>query len=351
MNSFQLQIFKEINKSCIKKNFMISPISIYHILSLTTNGANNKTQKEMVNTLGHNDKDEMNKQNKLVADIISKFTSVELANAVFSKFVPESEFTAKIKEYKAGMEPLKDENQINSWVSDATKKKITKIIDRLTTNDRMVLVNAIYFQGKWSKAFKKENNIKDNFMNFNKEPKMAEFMKLKENFQFFENEEIQAISLKYQTDSLSALIILPKNELDINSYLKGFTDEKYDFILKNLFEQKIFLSMPKFEINYGSELKPFLQALGINDAFNDNADFSGMTKKEKLYISKVIHKAFIKVDEQGTEAAAATAVVMTKRCIVHVPEMNINHPFLFIVRGENLPTSHDILFISKVECL
>ena len=109
--------------------------------------------------------------------------------------------------------------------------------------------------------------------------------------------------------------------------------------------------MPKFEINFEDELKQNLISLGMNDAFTDKANFSGMSKNQRLYIGKVIHKTFIKVDEEGTEAAAVTAVVMRKKCISITPTMEVNRPFLFIIRGENLPSGHDILFASKVECL
>ena len=113
MNSFELKIFKELNKINIEKNLVISSISIYHILSLTTNGALNKTLEEMLNVLSHKNLDEMNKNNKLISSIISKFKSIEFANAVFSKFKPETLFMKMIKEYKATMDIFKDETQIN----------------------------------------------------------------------------------------------------------------------------------------------------------------------------------------------------------------------------------------------
>ena len=113
--------------------------------------------------------------------------------------------------------------------------------------------------------------------------------------------------------------------------------------------------MPKFLINFGAELTPNFNSLGMVEAFTDQADFSTMSKSNKLKISKIIHKTFIEVDEEGTEAAAATAVVMTKKALAPKPkkeiEMNVDHPFLFIIRSNQLPLEHDIMFISKVEAL
>ena len=351
MNSFQFNIFKDISRTNKGKNIMVSPLSIYHILSLTANGAENNTLTEMLKTLVHKGKDEMNQNNKLLSSILEKFNSVELANAVFTKFKPENAFIDIIKEYKAKIDLLKDAAQVNKWCDNATHGKITKIIDSLSPNDLMVLINAIYFKGIWKYTFDKNKNTKNEFMNFNKEPKTVDFMNITQTFNYLDNEEVQAVSLKYQKDSLSALIILPKNESDINNFIQAFTFEKYDFILKNSFERKINLSLPKFEINFEDELKPNLISLGMNDAFTDNADFSGMSKNQRLYIGKVIHKTFIKVDEEGTEAAAVTAVVMRKKCISITPTMEVNRPFLFIIRGETLPSGHDILFVSKVESL
>ena len=352
MNAFQFKIFQEINKSNKGKNIMVSPLSIYHILSLTTNGAENKTLKEMLQTLCHENKAEMNKENKAVSSVIEKFKSIEMANAVFTRFKPESSFLDMIKEYKAKLDLLKDVEQVNKWCSDATHKKIPEIIDSLSENDLMVLINAIYFKGVWLKIFEKEKTYLKTFMNFNEKPIETYFMNITEKFDYFENDDIQAISLNYHDDNMKAFIILPKKE-EINLYIKNLTTEKYTEILKSLENKKVIFSLPKFEIEFGAELKPNFISLGMIEAFTDSADFSSMKKENNIKIGRIIHKTFIKVDEEGTEAAAATAVVMRMKCIrpMNDPIMNVDHPFLFIIRADNLPQGHDILFISKVESL
>ena len=347
---FQLKIFQEINKSNIGKNLMISPLSIYHILSLTTNGAQNQTLEEMVKTLGHENKDEMNNENKLVSSSVGKLQSIEMANAVFTKFKPEDQFTSMIKVYKSTIDILKDVEQVNKWCSEATHNKIQNILDKLTPNDLMVLINAIYFKGIWKKTFDKNKTYQNNFNNFNKTPIMKDFMNITNNFDYFENDNIQSISLNYTKDNLKALIILPRND-DINTYINNFSSENYIDIIKNLNNQKVNLSLPKFEINFSARLEQNFINLGMVLPFSDSADFSGMTREHKLKIGRIIHKTFIKVDEEGTEAAAATVVVMTKRCFIPTLAMNVDHPFLFIIRSDDLPPEHDILFASKIESL
>ncbi len=350
---FQLKIFKEINKSNTGKNIMVSPLSIYHILSLTANGAANKTLEEMLQALSEKGLTELNQNNKLISTTISKLKTIELANAVFTRFKPLEDFLKIIKEYKAKLDELKDANQVNKWCSDATHKKIPKIVDNISKADKMVLINAIYFKGTWEQPFDKKCTKLDNFYNFNKQIKKVSFMNNAEKFDYFEDDNIQSILLNYSKDNLKALIILPKKKKDINKYIQNFTSEKYHTIINNLVNKKVVLSLPKFEINFSAELGPILQSMGMNEAFSGSADFSAMKKEKDINISRVIHKTFIKVDEKGTEAAAATAVVMRMMCAMPEPDpiMKVDHPFLFIIGNNGLPQGNDMIFITKVESI
>ena len=354
-DDFQLKIFQEINKSNIGKNIIVSPLSIYHILSLTANGGANKTLIQMLQVLCQKNKIELNNSNKLISSSIEKLKSIEHANAVFTKFKPLDNFMKIVKEYKAKVDDLKDATQVNKWCSDATHKKIQNIIDNITKDDLMILINAIYFKGFWQDKFDKNQTNKNKFMNFNKQPKEVDFMNIVKNFDYFEDNNNQVISLNYQKDNLKALIILPKENIDINSYIKGFTIEKYYKILKKLVNKKVIFSLPKFEINFKAELKDSFIALGMIEPFSANADFSAMRKEKDIRIGRIIHKTFIKIDEEGTEAAVVTAVVMRKNAVAFNPEptpiMNVNHPFLLIIRSNDLPSEHDMLFVSKVEFL
>ena len=353
-NNFQLKIFQEINKSSKGKNVMVSPISIYHILSLTANGAANKTLTEMLHALCEKNLIELNKKNNTISSLISKFKSVELANAVFTRFNPLDEFQKMIVEYRAKLDHLKDANQVNQWCSDATHKKIPKIVDNITGADKMVLINAIYFKGIWQQPFDKNQTHLDTFYGPNNQMKKIMFMNSTKKFDYYEDNGLQAISLNYTQDNLNALIILPKNKGDINNYIGNFTLEKYNMIIGNLTNKKVKLSLPRFEFDFSTELSQIFKSFGMKDAFTGSADFSVMRKEKDIYISRILHKTFIKVDEKGTEAAAVTAVVM--RCTAAlppdpIPVMKVDHPFLFVIRNNDLQLGNDIICISKVENL
>ncbi|ORX75987.1 hypothetical protein BCR32DRAFT_296548 [Anaeromyces robustus] len=355
MSSFQLNIFKAINKKNDRKNITVSPISIYHILSLTTNGAVNETLKEMLNTLCHKNLKELNKDNKSIATLIEKFKSVEYANAVFTKVKPLELFTEMIKEYKAKMDILNDADKINKWCSEATHGKIQKIIESLSPDDVMILINIIFFKGVWLKRFDEKNTDKGIFMNYNEEKVGIDFMKTLDKFDYFSDYNIQAISIKYKHDNMVATIILPNRENNINNYIDNFTLKTYKDIIKKMKNKKVNIYLPNFEIKYEEELSKSFISLGMVQAFSENADFSSMIKSEDVKIGRIIHKTYIKIDEEGTEASAATAVVMVKKSVslfeTRIPIMKVNSPFLFIIRNENLPCGNDIIFISKIEMI
>ena len=190
-------------------------------------------------------------------------------------------------------------------------------------------------------------------MNFNKTPKNIPFMNAEEKFMYYEDKEVQALSLKYKKDNLEALLLLPRNNMDINNFISNLTSQKYQEIISKRYNYTVKLYMPKFVINFETELKPCFNSLGMIDAFSDNAKFTNISKNLDLYIGKILHKTFIEVDEEGTTAAAVTAsVVKVRGCIPNDNViMNVDHPFLFIIRSNQLPLNHDILFISKVEAL
>ena len=256
----------------------------------------------------------------------------------------------KAGQYNANVEKIESCDQINKWYSNATNGKITEIIDSIDKETTMILINAIYFKGEWEKKFDKRKTEKKNFFNYKKEKKLIDFMFRKDKYYFYENEVMKSLSLNYKKDNIKALIIMPSEENDINKYAKNFTMYNYENILKNLAEETVSLYFPKFEINYKSELNSIFQSLGMKKAFTEEADFSLISNDEDMKIDKIIHKAYIKCDEEGTEASAATAVKGRKTKLKEeTPIMVVDHPFLLIIRNENLPAGHDILFICVIE--
>ena len=182
---------------------------------------------------------------------------------------------------------------------------------------------------------------------------------LLEHFNYYEDKKVQAIELHFKKDYMSALIILPSEGTDINKFINSLslTNDEYNKIIEGLQYAKVHLQLPKFELEFEQNLNQILIDLGMYEAFDkDLADFTGMREKGELYINRVIHKTYLKVFEDGCEAAAVTAIeinqrgsAMPKEEIIY--EMKVNRPFLFLLKNNKLPTGHDLVFMSKIEKL
>lgn len=343
--SFQTSFFQEMNKEYINKNLLISPLSAYQVLGLTANGAKEETLNQMLLALGESSLEELNENNQNILKLFKDFSTIEIANAVMSKFNPKKTFLEAAELYEATVETLKSVTQVNNWCNLKTHGKIEKIIEELDDSALMVLLNAIYFKGTWKIEFDPKNTTKQEFYNYNDQSKSktVELMKVKEKFNYYEDRDVKIIELPYKSDYMSAVIILP--ETDINEYITELDDEKLQRLLKRMNEQEVEIHLPKFQIEFSSLLNSVLQKLGMVLPFQGNADFSGMID-ESLYISYVIQKAFLSVDEEGTEAAAVTAVVMRNGINY---KMVCDRPFLFMLRNKKLPQNYEMLFMSKIE--
>ncbi len=214
-------------------------------------------------------------------------------------------------------------------------------IDELT---RLVLANAIYFNAKWKYPFQEDLTQYGPFHLLDGSQVTVPFMSQAEMFRYGEGEDYQAIALAYVRERMAMLILLPKNG-QFEAFEEGLTAERVDEIFQSLKMSRVAVSMPKFEYESKFELSKVLAEMGMPSAFA-NADFSGMDGTRNLFISKVLHKAFVSVDEAGTEAAAATAVVIREMAAIEPSvEMSIDHPFIFMIRDLETGT---ILFVGKL---
>ena len=356
--SFQLSIFDELNKSNRGKNLIISPLSIFQILSLTANGASGNTQLEMIKALKNTDIDTLNAINYEILEASNEFKSIEIANAVMSKFTPSQEFMDVAEKYCATLEELISLEQVNNWCSEKTHGKITKILNKLDPSVQMILLNAVYFKGEWIDKFKETLTQKKDFYNLGKDLTQVDTMKQISYFNYYQDSQIQAIELPYRNDSMTAVIILPQENVDINKYITSLNSEENSIneLFSNLRYAKVNLELPKFELRFESSLVEVLKDMGMEEAFTDDADFTGLREKKNLKIDDVIHKTYLKIDEGGTEAAAVTAVIVkVTSALPHTPEivynMKVNRPFLFLLRSKVLPRDYDLLFMSKIEQL
>ena len=356
--TFQSDIFRQLNQNKKGQNLIISPLSIYQVLSLLANGANGETQSEMLKTLGSNNIDELNEINYKILKKAEGFSTIDIANAVMTKFRPMEDFCSIADKYLAPIQPLVSVDQVNNWCSEKTHGKINKIIEELSPETVMLLLNAVYFKGKWIKYFEKELNLKLPFFNFkkNENKKLIETMIQTDYFNYKENSDMQIIELPFLEDFMSAIIILPSVTQDINEFIDTLFQKKSDFdkIINKLDYAKVHLELPKFEIEFSEILNDVIKELGMKKLFDYmQADLSGLDKNKNIHVSKIIHKTYLKVNEVGTEAAAVTAVVIDGMALFDEREkiykMKINRPFIFLIKNNRFPLGYDLVFMAKIE--
>ncbi|XP_006516685.3 serine (or cysteine) proteinase inhibitor, clade B, member 6b isoform X2 [Mus musculus] len=248
------------------------------------------------------------------------------------------------KFYEAEMEELdfkgateQSRQHINAWVAKKTEDKITELLSSgsVNSNTPLVLVNAIYFKGNWEKQFNKEDTQEMPFNVTKDVVKPVQMMFQKSTFKMTYVEEISTniLLLPYVGNELNMIIMLPDEHIELSMVEKEITYKK--FIewtrLDKMEEEEVEVFLPKFKLEENYDMKDVLCRLGMTDAFEEGmADFSGIASKEGLFLSKVIHKSFVEVNEEGTEAAAATAANIGFRCMV--PYFCANHPFLFFIQ-------------------
>jgi len=357
---FGLNLFKQVNQSAGDTNIFISPLSVSTALGMVLNGANGKTYDEIKSTLElpGNTQDEINQSyqnlNNLLT-LIDPKAIFESANSIWYRQgvsfeqsfldINKTYFDAEVQALNFS-EPS-SVNTINNWVSEKTKQKITGIIDRIPQDAVMYLINAIYSKGTWFYKFDSTATEDDNFYITPGNSVICKMMDQKNKFDYYQADNYQAIKLPYGNGDFEMLVILPSSGTDINSLINQMDDSYWNNLLAKMDSAEVNLWLPKFKIEYSITLNDALKVMGMVSAFDD-ADFSKMRPEKDLFISRVLHKTYVKVDEEGTEAAGVTAVEFTRSSVSpgnNEVYMKINRPFIFAIR-EN--TSGAILFIGKV---
>ena len=357
-NKFGFKVFKEIVKEQADDNIFISPMSISYALGMTFNGADGKTKEEMAKTLefGNLTDSEINASFKALMKKLMELdpkVMMEIANSIWYR--ENVDVLKKFKEvnqdcFQAEIRNIDFSDQetvgiINNWVSENTKGKITEVIDEIDALAMMYLINAIYFKGSWTDEFNKERTREDKFFIAEEKSVLCKMMNTSNENLYFENDDFQAIELPYGKENFSMIVILPKKEKDINEFISNLNLEDWNSWLTGFSKQNGSLVLPKFKIEYELEMNDVLKILGMPNAFTADADFSKMTKKQKLFISNVKHKTFVDVNEEGTEAAAVTVVEMKLTSFKPGFFMKVNRPFVFAIKEKEM---NSILFIGKI---
>ena len=294
--SFQSNLFNRINKDKIGENLIISPLSIYQALSLAANGASGENLSEMLDLLQNDSLDELNGINYQIISAFKRFSTIDIANAVMTKFTPLETFAEIAKQYLAPIEPLKSVEQVNNWCSNKTHGKIDKILEELNPNTLMIILNAVYFKGEWSLKFSELSTKKLPFFNLGSKEINIDTMDQIDHFKYYEDKKVQAIELFFKEDFMSAIIILPSEGTDINKYINTLSlpNDEYNQIIEGFQYNKVHIQLPKFELEFNQTLNQILIDLGMYNAFSpDEADFTSLRKEGNLYINEVIHKTYL----------------------------------------------------------
>jgi serpin B len=262
------------------------------------------------------------------------------------------QYDAKLEQVDFQTQAESARKEINDWVSDKTKGKIADLIGPgvLNAATRLALVNAIYFKGRWLHEFKKVRT-KDQPFFFNRDEKVVRTMLMNQSarFGYAETDSLQLLEMPYMGGDVSMVVLLPKEKGGLKALENSLTQKHLNDWLAQVSPHEVNVFLPKFKMTQEFGLARTLQAMGMTAAFSPpRADFSDMDGAKDLYISAVVHKAFVEVNEEGTEAAAATAVGVSRSAMQRpqpMPFFRADHPFLFLIRDTH---SGSILFMGRV---
>ncbi len=356
--NFAIDLFKKLHSEEPDNNIFISPFSISTALSMTVNGAANKTYQDMMQTLrvGGMNLDEVNQSYLTLLETLPNLdrnTKLKLANSIWYQLdfpVLQTFLNMGAKYFLSEILPVDFKKtavvgQINSWVNDKTEGLIKEVINQIDPATRLMLINAIYFNGTWRTKFEAKNTQKANF-NTNKGTVQVDMMHIPKGvFPYFQNDLFQAIDLPYGDSIFSMTILLPREGKSVGDVINAVSTENWNQWQGEFRTQQVELFMPKFKMKYDKKLKTTLTDMGMGLAFSDNADFTKMVNGGGVKIGEVIHKAFVEVNEKGTEAAAVTVVVIVVTSIPQHPVINLNKPFVFVIRDNK---TNSLLFMGKM---
>lgn len=361
-NTFALDLFKTTYKSTDDENVFISPLSTNLALSMTLNGAKNATLDEMKGALRASDYslDDINEYNKSLREAlitVDPSTVLSIANSIWyhKDIAVNSDFISLNQNYYNAEVKAIDFNssnaasQINNWVSGQTNNKISQIVNSLSAESKMCLINAIYFNGKWKSKFDKNNTREDDFYS-ETGVKMSTVQMMKQDGTYYgysDDDYCAYLKIPYGNWAFSMIVMLPHDGKTVDDVISNLNNETWNnAMLMDPYE--VNLSLPRFKAECAYEMQEaILPEMALSTPFTDNADFSGITEDQSLKISKVIHKTYIDVNEEGTEATAATNVEGGESSPPPgtIIDYVVNKPFAFAIR-EN--STGIILFMGKI---
>lgn len=341
-------------------SLFLSPLSISTALTMTYHGARSTTKEAMEKALSYEgiSAEAIGQTYQALLPYLEQVdpkVEIAIANSIWAREGKEiqQDFLDLNKAYYntevTTLDFSKDSaaDTINGWIEDATKGKIERMLEPpIQPNVVLYLINAIYFKGKWTTPFDKDNTRDGTFTNSHGEQQTVPMMDRKDTIEYFEEDSYKAVRLPYGEGRLSMVCILPSEETNLSDFLEGMNEMKWEEIRAGLSEtEDVILQIPRFKLEYGvKELNDSLISLGMEEAFSPYADFSGI--REGIFINRVLHKAVIEVNEQGSEAAGATVVEMTESAAMDPITFIADRPFLFLIVDD---TTGTILFLGTLQ--
>lgn len=360
-NRFGFKLFGEVLQQDHDKNVFVSPLSAAMALAMAYNGAGGETREAMEEALELSGmtQESVNESYRSLIDLLlhqDPKVDFRIANSIWYRegFPVEEEFIntnttcfdALVNELDFNSTDAAD--TINDWVDESTNGKIKEIIDSpIDPILVMILINAIYFKATWRYEFEERDTYEGVFTLEDGGTRTCNMMKLEQDLAYMSTEDFQAVDLPYGDAGFSMTVILPQEGVDIDTVVDRLDQENWSAWLGQLSERPIDLRLPKFKLEYEIEMTKVLEALGMAIAFRPGeADFTGISRSGDLFISKVKHKTFVEVNEEGTEAAAVTSVgVGTTSIGPDTIPLHVDRPYIFIIRESATGT---ILFMGRI---
>jgi len=354
---FAFAIFQELIAEDPGQNIFISPLSILLALAMTYNGAGGDTDAAMAEALRFSGFT-VEALNRGFRDLMASITgadnttTVSIANSIWytQGYDVAAEFVETNRSYygsEVGELDFRDAaavDTINAWIEDATAGKITNMIGRIPPDVVMYLINAIYFKGEWTHRFSEDESRDEDFILETGGEKKVPMMHMEEEFRYARAAAYGMLRLPYGREKLVMYVLLPDEGTGVDAVIGGLDSESWKSLKSQMEDKTAVLAMPRYRFEYGAKsLNGALSRMGMGMAFGPGADFSGINPG--IFISEVLHKAVIEVNEKGSEAAAATAVSMEESAPPERIEFIVNRPFLFLIADDR---TGSILFMGKV---
>jgi serpin B len=361
-NQFGFDLFDQLQRQDRNRNIFFSPLSVETALAMAYNGAAGETERAMARALKL-DGMSLAEINQSSADLLKALKSsdakieLSVANSIWArqgvKF--KEDFLARNRQFfgaevaSLNFADPQSLGRINGWVSANTKGKIPKIIDRIDSQQVMFLINAVYFKGLWGQKFDKALTRDEPFHLLAGKQKQMPMMSQSGSYRYLRGEGFQAVSLPYGKGGVSLYLFLPDEDSSIDDFLKNLSYQKWEQWIGGFRTTPGDVKIPRFKLDYERSLNDALKALGMETAFDaGRADFTAMREARDLFISEVKHKAIVEVNEEGTEAAAATSVGISITSVRPTPQrfkFIADRPFLMAIRNEQTGA---ILFLGAV---